>query len=59
MCRKYTKGIFEACSGKLGVVMLILGVMHFFNLYILTRTRKRATWEKMGPPVEATGTITR
>lgn len=54
-----TKGIFEACSGKLGVVMLILGVMHFFNLYILTRTRKRATWEKMGPPVEPTGTLAR
>ncbi len=54
-----TKGIFEACSGKLGVVMLILGVMHFFNLYVLTRMRKRASWDTMGPPVAPHGTLTR
>jgi hypothetical protein len=52
-----TKGIFEAVSGKIGVVMLILGVMHFFNLYVLTRMRKRAAWDAMGPPVAPNGTL--
>src|SRR6266550_3301187 len=33
---------FESVSTKVGIVLLVLGVMHFFNLYIFTRMRKRA-----------------
>lgn len=32
-------GIFEALSGKIGVVLLILGGMHFFNLWVFTKLR--------------------
>lgn len=37
--------IFEVLSAKLGVVLLVLGVMHFFNLLVLTRWRRRALRE--------------
>lgn len=36
-------GIFEALSGKLGVVLLVLGVMHFLNLIIFSRLRAKDT----------------
>src|ERR1700682_3597982 len=29
----------ELVSDKLGVVLLVLGVMHFFNLYVFSRIR--------------------
>jgi len=32
----------ELVSDKIGVVLLVLGVMHFFNLYVFSRLRKRA-----------------
>lgn len=38
-----TTGIFEAVSGKLGVVLLVLGGMHFFNLLVFTKLRNRGT----------------
>src|SRR5579864_4828233 len=31
----------ELVSGKIGLVLLVLGVMHFFNLYLFNRLRKR------------------
>ena len=34
-------GIFEALSGKLGVVLLVLGAMHFLNLVIFSKLRKK------------------
>ena len=34
--------VFEAISWKVGLVLLILGVFHLFNLFIFTRTRKNA-----------------
>jgi len=37
--------IFEVLSAKLGIVLLVLGVMHFFNLLVLTRWRRRALRE--------------
>ena len=43
-----TTGIFEALSQKVGVVLLVLGVMHFFNLMIFNKMRNRAT--TMIPP---------
>jgi hypothetical protein len=42
------RGVMEALSGKLGVVLLVLGAMHFFNLLIFTRLRRRAVSH---PPV--------
>lgn len=32
----------EVLSGKLGLVVLILGLMHFFNLFVFSRIRKRS-----------------
>jgi hypothetical protein len=32
----------ELVSDKIGVVLLVLGVMHFFNLFVFSRMRKRA-----------------
>jgi len=52
-----TRGIFEALSAKLGVVLLVLGGMHFFNLLVFTRMRRRAAWDQAPPPVPATGKL--
>ena len=32
----------EALSGKIGFVLLLLGFMHFFNLFVLSRVRRAA-----------------
>ena len=45
------RGVFEALSGKMGVVLLVLGAMHFFNLVVFTKMRKRAHLATMPPPV--------
>jgi hypothetical protein len=42
----------EALSSKVGHVLLILGAMHFFNLYVFSRIRSRAVLEIAPPPVE-------
>ena len=34
--------VIELESGKLGVVLLILGGMHFFNILVLSRMRKNS-----------------
>ena len=41
-----TQQIIEMLSIKLGLIILILGSMHFFNLYIFFTLRKRALNEK-------------
>jgi hypothetical protein len=46
-----TRGVFETLSGKMGVVLLVLGGMHFFNLIVFTRLRRRAQLATMPPPV--------
>lgn len=51
------RGIFEALSSKLGVVLLVLGGMHFFNLFVFTKMRKRATWDQAPPPLPPTGHV--
>lgn len=45
------QGVFEVLSGKMGIVLLVLGLMHFFNLYLFTRMRKRGQLAHMPPPV--------
>jgi len=39
------RGVIELESAKIGVVLLILGAMHFFNMFILARMRRRSTRE--------------
>lgn len=42
----------EALSTKIGWVLLVLGGMHFLNLYVFSRMRRRARLESAPPPVE-------
>ena len=44
----------ETFSTKIGLVLVVLGVMHFFNLLVFTRMRRRALLHKAPPPVPAT-----
>ncbi len=45
------QGVFEILSGKMGIVLLVLGGMHFFNLVVFTRMRRRGQLATMPPPV--------
>ncbi|HYU31507.1 MAG TPA: hypothetical protein VEW48_05040 [Thermoanaerobaculia bacterium] len=42
----------EALSEKVGLVLLVLGLMHFFNLFVFSRMRRRSRLESNLPPVE-------
>ena len=46
------RGSIEALSQKVGWVLLVLGGMHFFNLFVFSRIRRRAVLEIAPPPVE-------
>src|ERR1041384_5405312 len=41
----------EILSSKVGLVLVVLGVMHFFNLYVFAKLRRRATQHRQMPPV--------
>jgi hypothetical protein len=41
----------ETLAQKLGWLLLSLGVMHFFNLYLFHRIRRRARLAELPPPV--------
>lgn len=45
----------EFFSTKMGLVLLVLGAMHFFNLFVFARMRKRAMLKYQRPPVAAEG----
>ena len=45
------QGVLEALSTKVGVVLLVLGGMHFFNLAIFSKMRKRALLHGAPPPL--------
>jgi hypothetical protein len=45
----------EALSVKVGMVLLVLGGMHFFNLFIFSRMRRRASLVNGPPPVPPDG----
>jgi len=45
----------EALSVKVGMVLLVLGGMHFFNLFIFSRMRHRASLVNGPPPVPPDG----
>jgi hypothetical protein len=41
----------ENLAWKLGLVLLVLGAIHFSNLYVLSRFRRRRLLESAAPPV--------
>ncbi len=45
------QGVFETLSTKMGCVLLILGAMHLFNLYVLSKMRSRAMRRNAFPPI--------
>ena len=45
----------EALSTKVGAVLLILGAMHFFNLYVFSKMRRRALLQSAPPPIPPQG----
>lgn len=48
----------EMLSSKVGLVLLVLGAMHFFNLYVFSRMRRRAAIHHAPPPVAPQATLT-
>ncbi len=51
------QGVFEALSTKVGVVLLVLGAMHFFNLAVFSKMRRRAMLHAAPPPIPAQGRV--
>ncbi|MDX3071934.1 hypothetical protein ACIP98_26630 [Streptomyces sp. NPDC088354] len=50
------RGLFEALSVKLGVVLLVLGVLHLCNVYVLNKIRRRGVMDReQTPPVAPQG----
>lgn len=48
--------VFEALSTKLGVVLLVLGVLHLGNVWVLNKIRRRGVMEReQVPPVRPQG----
>src|ERR1051326_2355249 len=43
--------VLETISRKIGVVMLVLGAMHFFNILVRSEMRRRALLHAAPPPV--------
>src|SRR3954452_23240596 len=41
----------EALSVKIGMVLLVLGGMHLFNLFVFSRMRRRSNAQPQPPPV--------
>jgi hypothetical protein len=48
----------EAVATKVGHVLLVLGGMHFFNLYVFSRIRRRAVLRNAPPPVMPDAVLT-
>jgi hypothetical protein len=47
----------ETLSTKVGLVLIVLGAMHFFNLYIFSKMRRRGLLRTEKPPVSRDGVI--
>lgn len=45
----------EFLSTKIGWVLVVLGVMHFFNMYVFNRMRRRAVQRHEAPPIAPSG----
>jgi len=49
--------VFECLSSKVGIVLLVLGGMHFFNLLVFTKMRRRGMRSQLPPPLQPQGYI--
>jgi len=49
--------LVENVSTKVGAVLLILGGMHFLNLYVFSRMRRRALLQDAPPPLPPQGRV--
>ena len=45
------QGVLEALSTKVGIVLLVLGGMHFFNLAVFSKMRRRGMLHGAPPPL--------
>jgi hypothetical protein len=41
----------EILSSKVGLVLVVLGIMHFFNLFVFSAMRRRAGSHRQPPPI--------
>lgn len=48
----------EVLSQKVGLVLVVLGAMHFLNLYVFSRIRRQATLRHAARPVPPDGHLT-
>ena len=46
------RALVETLSLKIGAIILILGAMHFLNMFIFFRLRKRAIMDRNDPTVQ-------
>ena len=51
------QGILETLSSKEGTVLLVLGAMHFFNLAVFSKMRRRALLHAAPPPIPPQGRV--
>lgn len=49
----------EFLSSKVGIVLLVLGVMHFMNIIVFHKARSRALLSSAPPPVSPDGLVAR
>ena len=47
----------EILSTKVGMVLVVLGFMHFFNLLVFSKMRRRALLHQMPPPLPPQGHV--
>ena len=51
-------GLFEALSVKVGIVLLVLGVIHFLNVWVFNSIRRRSRAENLRmPPLPPQGFV--
>src|SRR5438477_5554191 len=43
--------VLEILSTKVGLVLVVLALMHFFNLYVFSKLRRRANQHRATPPL--------
>jgi hypothetical protein len=49
--------VFECLSSKVGIVLLVLGAMHFFNLVVFSKMRRRGMRSQLPPPLAPQGFV--
>lgn len=45
------RAALEMVTGKLGTILIVLGIMHFFNVYVFHRLRRRGQEHLGAPPI--------